>query len=87
MHLNKVIKFYKRSTSHQQLSSSVIEFRDKNFQDFVIVPISMLHLDNQDLIVELKNLRNHFIEIFIKLFSLLLNQQSIFKNKILQYKT
>ena len=60
----KVFKFYKSSTSIQQLSSREIEFTLDSGQEFRLSPLSQYHLSNQDLVQRLSNLRNDVIHIY-----------------------
>jgi perosamine synthetase len=63
-HLAKVFKFYKRSTTQQQLHSSSIEISGELGDLYSLIPLSYLHLDDAELIQSLSNLRNTFIEIY-----------------------
>ena len=63
-HLEKVFKFYKRSkTLHQAISSSV-EISGEIGESFSLVPISVLHLEDNQLIELLCELRNSNIKIY-----------------------
>lgn len=63
-HLEKVFKFYKRAkTLHQAISSSV-EISGEIGESFSLVPISVLHLEDNQLIELLCELRNSNIKIY-----------------------
>lgn len=62
--LMKVFRFYKRSTSEQQLMSSIIELSGEHGEVYRLVPISQLHLENPTVIQKMCDLRNHYISIY-----------------------
>jgi perosamine synthetase len=62
--LQKVFKFYKRSTTLQQLASSTVEISGEIGESFSLVPISVLHIEDASLIELLCKLRNLHIEIY-----------------------
>ena len=62
--LKRVFKFYKRSNSEMQLMTSVIEFEVNSQDDFLLVPLSHMHIQNSKIVEELCNLRNDFISIY-----------------------
>jgi len=64
LQLKKVFKFYKRSDTEQQLISNIIELQGSHKNNFSLVPISRIHLNNSDLIKELCDLRNSYISIY-----------------------
>lgn len=60
----KVLKFYKCSTSVQQLQYRELEFSIDSGEEYRLSPISILHLSNDDLVQTLSNLRNDVIHIY-----------------------
>ena len=62
--LEKVFTFYKRSNTEQQLMSNVIELKGEFGPTFSLVPLSVIHLENLQIIELLCNLRNNFISIY-----------------------
>ncbi len=62
--LKRVFKFYKRSNSEMQLMTSVIEFEVNSQDDFLLVPLSYMHLEDNHVVEELCDLRNNFISIY-----------------------
>jgi perosamine synthetase len=62
--LKKVFRFYKRSTSEQQLMTSIVELQGDFGIQFSLVPLSILHLENSKVIQQLCDFRNEFISIY-----------------------
>jgi len=63
-HLQKVFTFYKRSKTLQQAISSSIEISGEIGESYSLVPISVLHLEDNQLIELLCELRNSNIDIY-----------------------
>ena len=62
--LRKVFNFYKASSDQAQLYSRGIQIIEEGFQDFYLLPISKLHLDDTSLVNTLKEWRTEFIHIY-----------------------
>lgn len=60
----KIFSFYKSSNSAQQVNSREIEFAINSREEFRLSPLSVLHIDDLELIESLSTIRNDVIHIY-----------------------